>query len=280
MGITRADASTYGGCKVSASYTNKDDFSKIAFVMPIGMRNDTATGDVDAAVNADNSDPWYLGANGSLAVVLKQGGAIQWVSSGQGERHGRVYSTGGYLQLRTTGSFTQSENNGLTLNHASANLLGGVFRQETLASGTAVPTGSAVLNYLNAYYYTKGNLYTKDELTKDGGVIELELKEKLPIYAAQELAPYAKKADIEGLYAPASLSGTVSALGSKVDNNKAACDANMAEVLAAVQAMEKKLNGYVRTGDSGIEEIAKVAYDDFAKMEVLDENMLYLVTEG
>jgi hypothetical protein len=138
-----------------------------------------------------------------------------------------------------------------------------------------------VLNYLDGNYYTKYQTYTQTELTKDGGVIENVFSTKLlPIYAPKELEPYVKKADIEGLYAPASLSGTVSALGSKVDNNKAACDANMAEVLAAVQAMEKKLNGYVRTGDSGIEEISKVAYDDFAKMEVLDENMLYLVTEG
>lgn len=284
LGITRADANTYGGCKVPGAFNSEDHdrafLANFNYVAPICMRDDTGAKHVNDIVKSKNSDAWYYGANGHLIIALKQGGALQWESHGEANRDGVRFSTKGVLRLKTTGSFAQSENNGLTLNHASANLLGGVFRQETLASGTAVPTGSAVLNYLNGNYYTKGQTYTRTELTKDGGVIETELKEKLPIYAAKELQPYVKKADIEGLYAPASLSGTVSALGSKVDNNKAACDANMAEVLAAVQAMEKKLNGYVRTGDSGIEEISKVAYDDFAKLEALDENMLYLVTEG
>lgn len=281
MGITRADANTYGGCKVSASYTDKDDFSKIAFVMPIGMRNDTEFGDVDETVRNANSDAWYLGANGCLVVRLKQGGAIQWVSSGQDERHGRVYSTGGYLQLRTTGSFTQSENNGLTLNHASANLLGGVFRQETLASGTAVPTGSAVLNYLNSYYYTKGNLYTKDELTKDGGVIEMELKEKLPIYADKELQPYAKTDWVQVNF------------GSKTEVNQLKADvldakSDVAANTNSISALQSELNGikaevqemlkdYVKVGNSGIYELCELTQDEFDKLSVIDTKKSYIV---
>lgn len=271
IGCTLSELDTYGVVKSQYHITN--GVNGIEYVVPVGMRMDATTG------NGNHSDPWYHGANGVLMFNLLSDGALHWQTSGTITRDGVEVSSGGYLELRTSSSFSQSIT-GLSLKEATSSLLGGVYKVTTLASGTSVPTCTAVLNYLSGNYYTKSQTYTRDELTRSGGVIEQELKEKLPIYAAKELQPYVKKADIEGLYAPASLSGTVSALGSKVDNNKAACDANMAEVLAAVQAMEKKLAGYVRTGDSGIEEISKVAYDDFAKLEALDENMLYLVTEG
>ena len=272
IGVRRATLDEFGSVRLGSEL---QQVAKIPYLLSVGSIT-------DADREADN---------GKLANNLLLGGALQhriaseWTSGGRLDIDGidsaNLKSNVYYLGMFTSSSFKQSEEKGLELNPATTTLLGGVKKQTTLASGGDVPTGSAVLNYLNSYYYTKGNLYTKDELTDDGGVIETVLSTKLlPIYAPRELEPYAKKADIEKLYAPASLSGTVSALSNTVSNNKVACESGLEAVKALVRAMESKLNGYVRTGDSGIEEISKVAYDDFAKLEVLDENMLYLVTEG
>lgn len=285
LGLTRADANTYGGCKVPGAFSSEDHdrafLANFNYVVPICMRDDTGEDHVNDSVKSENSDTWYYGANGHLIIALKQGGALQWESHGEANRDGVRFSTKGLLRLKTTGSFNQSENNGLTLNPASANLLGGVFRQETLASGTAVPTGSAVLNYLNSYYYTKGNLYTKDELTKDGGVIELELKEKLPIYAAKELQPYAKTDWVQANFGSKTevnqLKADVLDAKSDVAANTNSISAFQSELNGLKAEVQEMLQGYVKVGNSGIYELCELTQDEFDKLPTIDTKKSYIV---
>jgi hypothetical protein len=156
-----------------------------------------------------------------------------------------------------------------------------VFRQETLASGTAVPTGSAVLNYLNGNYYTKGQTYTRTELTKDGGVIELELKEKLPIYAAKELQPYAKTDWVNVNFAKASELNTVKV---SVADNKSDIAANTNSISALQNELDgikaevqEMLKDYVKVGNSGIYELCELTQDEFDKLSVIDTKKSYIV---
>ena len=277
LGSTRADANTYGMNKCSYTLTNAADFSDVVYVMPIGMRDDTTAAMVPANIAADNSDPWYFGANGHLAVKLKQDGALQWNSSGQGDRHGVSYSTGGYLWLRTNNSFSQSRADGLSLKEATTSLLGGVRKITTMSSSSNVPTGSAVMTYVSgqlANYYTKSQVYTKAQTE---GIIDSECAERVPYYAEQTLAQYAKKSDVNSSVSGKADSSTVNALASTVNANKAATDARVAAAEAKVAALEGKMGQYVKVGNSGIHELAKMEYDEFAALQNRDDDVLYLV---
>ena len=93
--------------------------------MPVGIRDDM-TETVEGT-----TDSWYRGANGMLFVPLTVGGALHWVSTGQKNKDGRLYSTGGALDLIASAQFATA--GGLQLNPATNNLLAGVYLAESSA---------------------------------------------------------------------------------------------------------------------------------------------------
>ncbi len=117
-GCTRAQANTYGMVKVAFVSTN-EACNDIEWNVPVGIRDDM-TETVEGT-----TDPWYRGANGMLFVPLTVGGALHWVSTGQRNKDGRLYSTGGALDLIVSAQFATA--GGLKLNPATNDLLAGVY---------------------------------------------------------------------------------------------------------------------------------------------------------
>ena len=298
-GCTRAAHHTYGVVKTSFTYNaNGWNYNNTTYMMPIGMRSD-----IDAAKGND-SDNWYTGANGHLAVKLADGGALCWHSTGQMVANGAVYSTGGYLEIVTSDSFSQNGGK-LVLNPATDRLIGGVKIQETLASATSVPTGEAVLNYLQEQYYTKAETYTQTET-------DARIRAIVPDVVSGMLASYATKSwtqngfvskdvyngwknnitgivdqireDLDETTAAVaankqSCENAVASLTATVRSNKAACDNSVAQLNGKIAALESKTDGYVKQGNSGIEEIWVGTAEEFAKVS-LSGKKWYLVLEN
>lgn len=210
-----------------------------------------------SSLNHVNGRPYIVSigatAEHKLAFNVLTGGALKhlqgqtgWVQgSAPGVEVSGLDGDSIFFGLDTSDSFSQAGGK-LSLNEATTSLLGGVRKMLTLGSGTAVPTGSAVMDYLADNYYTKSQTYTKTELTRDGGIIEMELKDKLPIYAEQELAAYLKKADANGTFAKADevtqLSQTVSNLG----NDVTAHGNSIKAIQDEVKALQGADVGYVK----------------------------------
>ncbi len=123
-GCTRAQADTYGMVKVAFVSTN-EACNDIEWNVPVGIRDDM-TEPVEGT-----TDLWYRGANGMLFVPLTVGGALHWVSTGQRNKDGRLYSTGGALDLIVSAQFATA--GGLQLNPATNDLLAGVYLAESSA---------------------------------------------------------------------------------------------------------------------------------------------------
>lgn len=309
MLVDKADTQRFGAVKLSCGeqIPNDDDNIGLRADGKIGVRR--ATLDEFGSVRLGSklqqvaNIPYLLsvgsitdetrpGDTGKLANNLLLGGALQhqtasyWTSGGRLDIDGidsaNLKSGVYYMGLYTSPSFKQSEENGLELKEATTTLLGGVKKQTTLASGGDVPTGSAVLNYLNLHYYNKLQTYSQDELTKDGGVIEEVLSTKLlPIYAAQQLAPYAKTAWVNENFAKASELNTVKVT---VADNKSDIAANT----NSIGALQSELNGikaevqemlkdYVKVGNSGIYELCELTQEEFDKLSVIDTKKSYIV---
>lgn len=233
-----------------------------------------------------NGRPYIVGigatANHEIAFNVLTGGALKhlqgqtgWVSgTAPGVNVSGLDGDSIFFGLDTSDSFSQAGGK-LSLNEATTSLLGGVRKMLTLGSGTAVPTGSAVMDYLARNYYTKSQTYTKTELTRDGGIIELELKDKLPIYAEQELAAYLKKVDVEETFARASvvteLSRTVSNLGNDVTAHGNSINAIQDEV----KALQGADSGCVKVvgAFAGAAELWFGTAEEFSKQAITGKRM-------
>ena len=112
-----------------------------------------------------------------LANNLVYGGALQHMSpSAWGSKHmnwldsqmsktPQWFGDAYYLGLATSGQFTQSQERGLELESATADLMAGVYLASSMTDerGNAVPVAAMVLEYLNEHYYNKSQVYTKAE---------------------------------------------------------------------------------------------------------------------
>lgn len=270
IGVRRATLNEFGSVRLGSRL---QQVASIPYLLSVGsITDETKPGDTGKLAN-----------NLLIGGALQHGLAAHWTSGGRVDMVGIDFGnlTAGvyYLGLYTSPSFKQSQSNGLELNEATTSLLGGVRKMTTLGSGSDVPTGSAVLAYLNENYYTKSQTYTRTELTKDGGIIELELKEKLPIYAAKELAHYLKKVDAAKLYAPISVESGLNTLTNTVESNKTSADNSFKSVFSRLEELEKSDN-FVRVGNSGIHEFWKGTKEEFSMLPELDANLSYIVLEG
>lgn len=284
-GSTRAERHTYGVVKTSFFYeANGWNYNNTAYMVPIGMRSDVSN------AKAGDSDNWYTGANGHLAIKLADGGALRWHSTGQVTTDGAVYSTGGYLEVKTDDSFSQ-EGGKLVLMKASASLLGGVNIQESLGTGDAVPTGTAVMDYLTENYYTKQGVidwfsdklksyatqsWTRNNFVSKSSYTEWKDSTDRIITTHENRLEGAEKAIVANKTA---CDNSITGLTDTVNSNKTACDNSVKALSDRLAALEGEEKGYVRQGNSGIEEIWVGTAEEFSKVSLSGKNW-YLVLEN
>ncbi len=276
-GSTRAERHTYGVVKTSFFYeANGWDYNNTDYMAPIGMRSDVRN------AKAGDSDNWYTGANGHLAIKLAHGGALRWHSTGQMTTDGAVYSTGGYLEVKTDDSFSQ-EGGKLVLMKATASLLGGVKVQETLARGTAVPTGTAVLDYLSANYLTAAQVrgefsamltpYATQSWTSSNFVSNEWKTEAETILTTHENRLDAAELSIINNKAECELS--VTQLTDTVNNNKTACVNSVKALLDKIAVLEEMIAGYVKFVGAfeGTVELWGGTAEEFSKIDITGKRM-------
>lgn len=260
------------------------------------------------AINAPDrpNDKQKLANNLMVGGALKHATKGEWSSWCPHVNLSGLASGGYYLGLHVSKSFNQSEGEGLTLNPATDKLLGGVkILQETLASSSNVPTGEAVLNYLQEQYYTKAETYTQAET-------DARIRAVVPDVISGMLASYATQSWTENRFVrydvyngwknnitgivdqiredldettaevaanKRACESDVASLTATVRSNKAACDNSVAQLNSKIAALEGKTDEYVKQGNSGIEEIWVGTAEEFAKVSI-SGNKWYLVLEN
>lgn len=273
---------------------------------------------VGKAVKGATDPIGHWDISGQLMNNLLVGGALRtmveadWLGNLPPGISAEFLADGNYFGLMTSDSFKQSRLKGLELMPATDKLLGGVKVMETLGSGTAVPTGTAVLDYLSEHFYTKDAVYTQDETDERIRAAEEHIRTDLPGLVTTLMAGYAtqtwttnrfvSKESFDGwrdlwtgtvdqiredLDETAALvetnkkacDETVMSLTATVSSNKTACDNSVKALNEKIAALEGKTDGYVKQGNSGIEEIWVGTAEEFAKVS-LSGKTWYLALEN
>ena len=237
------------------------------------------------------SDPDKPNDKHKLANNLLIGGALKhqmpndWVGANVDGVSTSDLRDGYYLGLHTSSSFKQTQAKGLELKVAAQNLLGGVYVSTGLPytgnTNSTVPTCNAVTGWVSNFvsgklenYYTKSQVYTKAQTE---GIIDSECAERVPYYAEQTLRNYALKSEVIGDLADKASASSVSSLAQTVNNNKAATDNTVSALSNEVAALKGQLKQYVQVGNSGMQELSKLSYDEFIALSSLDDKKLYFV---
>ena len=252
------------------------------------------------------NDKHKLANNLMVGGAVKHGTKAEWSTWMNG--HGFDFSgltDGYYLGIHTSKSFKQSTSGGLELMPATDKLLGGVKVMETLGSGTAVPTGTAVLDYLSENYYTKEELYTKNEVP---GVVDARINAVLPGSLEVALRPYATQSwTSNNFVSKSSYTGwkdltdriitthenrlevaekaivanktacdnSITGLTATVSSNKTACDNSVAQLNGRIAALEGKTDGYLKMvgAFAGTVELWGGTAEEFAKVDITGKRM-------
>lgn len=244
---------------------------------------------------------------GELANNLLYSGAIQhrkrasWIATGSGlaqelaerfepDASGSYFnSTDFYMGLLTTDSFTQNAVNGLTLEHATDELLGGVTLG-SVSSGAedSVPTGSTVYTYLQENYFDKGyiegNYWTSAQIQEwaaNTPVTDVWVQGKLNELEAQVENEYLKTAAAAATYKTiASASADKTTLEQSIAATETRC---IGHTQTSVSSLRQEMQGimdtsFVMRGNSGISQLRKITAEQFERMSSLNPDTLYIVT--
>lgn len=233
-----------------------------------------------------NSRPYIVGigatVNHEIAFNVLTGGAMKHLQGQSGWRDGMapgldlsgLSGDSIFFGLDTSDSFSQAGGR-LSLMEATGTLLGGVRKMLTLGSGDDVPTGGAVTAYLGQHYYRKESLYTRTELTRDGGVIDTELQSRVPLYAAEELGKYVKSTDADERYAKAAEVTTLSENVANMQSDVTSHGNSITAISKDVEALKKADGGYLKMvgAFAGTVELWGGSAEEFAKAEITGKRM-------
>ncbi len=248
------------------------------------------------------NDKYKLANNLMVGGAVKHGTKGEWSSWMNG--HGFDFSgltDGYYLGVHTSKSFKQSTAGGLELMPATDKLIGGVKIQETLASASNVPTGEAVLNYLQEQYYSKAETYTQTETdARIRAIVPDVVSGMLASYATQEwtLNRFVKyevysgwknnitgivdqiREDLDETTAEVAANkqaceNDVASLTATVRSNKTACDNSVKTLNDKIAALEGKTDGYLKMVGAfdGTVELWGGTAEEFAKVDITGKRM-------
>lgn len=284
---------------VVRSGTSVRQSNGMPWILPVGMAAKGVRNEYGQDIRGQLMN--NLLKNGALRTMVR----ADWLNNLPPGMTPEDVSGGNAFGLLTSDSFKQSRLRGLELMPATDELLGGVKVMETLGSGTAVPTGTAVVDYLDEHYYTKDEVYTQAETVA-------QIRAIVPDVISGMLAGYATQSwtanrfvsydvyngwknnitgivdqireDLDETTAEVAANkqaceNAVASLTATVRSNKAACDNSVAQLNGKIAALEDKTDGYVKQGNSGIEEIWVGTAEEFAKVS-LSGKKWYLVLEN
>lgn len=298
-----------GGMRVDAATTLASgsvllSFDGVVTTMCIGLTADgrasvpwatlTQEGVIKLGSRLDhvNSRPYIVGigatVNHEIAFNVLTGGAMKHLQGQSGWRDGMapgldlsgLSGDSIFFGLDTSDSFSQAGGR-LSLMEATGTLLGGVRKMLTLGSGDDVPTGGAVTDYLGQHYYRKESLYTRTELTRDGGVIDTELQSRVPLYAAEELRKYVKSTDADERYAKATDVTTLTRKVTTIQSDVTSHGNSIAAVAKDVETLKNADGGYLKMvgAFAGTVELWGGSAEEFAKADITGKRM-FMVLEN
>ncbi len=230
--VPRAAAFQWGVSKVGSSVPQSNG---MPWIIPVGAAADGVHNEYGQDITGQLMNNVLVG--GALRTATKS----TWLSWGPNGINVNLLPEGSNaVGLMTSRSFRQSAEQGLELVAATNSLLGGVTICETIGSGSGlVPTVDAVLNYLERHYYSKTQVYSRDDVYSKAQVDELNRK---------------NKAESAGLY-------------------KTIADAKKDH-----DALESAVEGRMRK-TATVEEIRQLTLGEYQALATKDERCLYLVTE-
>ncbi|MBQ8517647.1 MAG: hypothetical protein IJ498_08730 [Akkermansia sp.] len=165
--VPRAGAFQWGATRIGTSVPQS---MGLPWIIPVGAAE-------DGVINEDGHD-----ITGQLMNNVLVGGALRtalketWLTWGpNGINVNLLPDNSNAVGLMTSRSFRQSAEKGLELVAATNSLLGGVTVCETVGSGSGlVPTVSAMVNYLRENYYTKSQVYSREETYSKAQVDDID----------------------------------------------------------------------------------------------------------
>lgn len=287
-----AEAFQWGVSRVGTSVRQSNG---MPWILPVGMADKGVKNEYGSDIRGQLMNNLLM--NGALRTMVK----ADWLANLPPGMVSADVCEGNAFGFLTSDSFRQSKKKGLELAAATDKLLGGVKVMETLGSGTAVPTGTAVVDYLDEHYYTKSEVYTKAETVAQIRVV-------VPDVVSGMLASYATKSWTQNGFVSKSdynawkervtelfvsdgnlinantqainankkaCDAAISSLTSTVNANKTACDNSVAQLNGRIAALEGKTDGYLKMvgAFAGTVELWGGTAEEFAKVDITGKRM-------
>ncbi len=169
--VPRAAAFQWGVCKVGSSVPQSNG---MPWIIPVAMAATGVHNEFGQDITGQLMNNVLVG--GALRTAMKS----TWLTWGpNGINVNLLPEDCNAVGLMTSRSFRQSAEQGLELVTATNSLLGGVTVCSTIGSGGGlVPSVGAVVNYLLEYYYTKSQVYSREETYSKAEVDEIARKNR------------------------------------------------------------------------------------------------------
>lgn len=169
--VPRAAAFQWGVCKVGSSVPQSNG---MPWIIPV------------AAADTGVRNEYGQDITGQLMNNVLVGGALRtatkatWLTWGPNGINVNLLPEGSNaVGLMTSRSFSQNAAEGLVLEQATNSLLGGVTVCSTIGSGSGlVPTVSAMVGYLQENYYTRSQVYSREETCSKAEVNGIDKKNR------------------------------------------------------------------------------------------------------
>lgn len=183
--VPRAAAFQWGVSKVGSSVPQSNG---MPWIIPVAMADTGVRNEYDQDITGQLMNNVLVG--GALRTATK----ATWLSWGpNGINVNLLPDDSNAVGLMTSRSFSQNAAEGLVLCQATDSLLGGVTVCSTIGSGGGlVPTVGAVVNYLHANYYTKSQVFTKEETYSRSQVDGIDRKNRQDAAATYKTIAAAK----------------------------------------------------------------------------------------
>ena len=169
--VPPAAAFQWGAVKVGTSVPQS---MGMPWIIPVGAAAEGVMNEYGQHIRGQLMNNVLVG--GALRTAVKE----TWTSWAPGGIDTSILPDGSNaVGVMTSKSFSQNSAEGLVLNAATGSLLGGVTVCSTIGSGSGlVPTVSAVVSYLQEYYYTKSQVYNREETYTKSQVDAIDKKNR------------------------------------------------------------------------------------------------------